>query len=110
MEFLFEDYVGKPFILFNPGACFIVEAERIRNYSKTFWQALERILSYGFFPAEAWMVERALYAIFTANFTPRAYLGNELAMKQALATLPDRTEEYVPGPGPLNGLKKLLHH
>jgi hypothetical protein len=27
MDFLFEDYVGKRFILFNPGACFIVEAE-----------------------------------------------------------------------------------
>lgn len=109
MEFLFEDYVSKPFILFNPGACFIVEAPRVTNYSKAFWQSLSAILSYGFFPAEAWMVERALYAIFTSNLTQRDYLDDEVSMQRALASLPDRTKEYVPGPGPLSGLKKLFH-
>ena len=109
MDFLFDDYVRKPFIIFNPGACFIVEAKRVRNYSKAFWQGLSAVLSYGFFPAEAWMVERALYSIFTANLTQRDYFGDEIRMQRALAVLPDRTEEYVPGPGPLGSLKKLLH-
>lgn len=109
MDFLFEDYSSKPFILFNPGACFILEAERVTSYSKAFWQGTSDILSYGFFPSEAWMVERALYSIFTSNLTQREYLVDEASMRRALAALPDRTKEYVPGPGPLSALKKLLH-
>lgn len=109
MNFLFRNWRSPNFILFNPGACFIVEGARIQNYPRAFWMALQRILNYSFFPAEAWMIERALYTIFTCNLEIHGYLRNEQSAIEALESLSDLTAVYVPGPGPLSSLKKMLH-
>lgn len=109
MNFLFTDWKSPDYILFNPGACFIVEAERIRKYPRSFWVCLQHILKYDFFPAEAWMVERALYTIFASNLQLCDYLLDENLALKKLNEIPDQSNVYIPGPGPLRKLKELLH-
>jgi hypothetical protein len=50
--------------LFVPGACAVVEAARVRQWSKDVYYRLFEATSYDFFPVEAFHVERAFLNLF----------------------------------------------
>jgi len=75
-KFLFNTDREPEWLLFSPGACFIVESARIRRYPKSFWHALGRISSYVYFPAEAFMVERILPAIFQSSIPLQPWMND----------------------------------
>jgi hypothetical protein len=66
-NFLFQQEFTPRYLVFSPGACFIVESFRIKNYPPTFWRALRDIASYQHFPAEAYMVERVLGMVLSSK-------------------------------------------
>jgi len=68
LEFLFVDFRKPEVIVFAPGACMIVERERIAKYPKSFYETLHYLVTYRFFPSEAFMVERLLLTLFLANY------------------------------------------
>jgi Protein of unknown function (DUF3431) len=71
MDYFFEDYHSPEYVSFSPGANYIVERERILLYPKEFWSNLIKVVDYGFFPSEAWILERALGMIFEGYFHVR---------------------------------------
>lgn len=54
------EYLG-----FAPGACWIVPRENILQHPKSYYQRLKDIVSYDANPAEAHMIERAMWYIFS---------------------------------------------
>ena len=85
-KFLFANNQVPKFLVFSPGACYIVESERIRNYPKSFWQALDFISSYQFFPMEAYMVERALSMIFSSKLILQPWVNDSDSWKKMLVS------------------------
>lgn len=79
MAFIFVDYVPQRFVVFNPGACQIVTREQITRYPRQFWVNLHFVVSYTFFPAEAYIIERAMFYILMGGYT---------LSDQAIAALP----------------------
>lgn len=68
LEFLFVDFRNPEVIVFAPGGCMIVERDRITKYPKSFYETLHYLVTYRFFPSEAFMVERLLITLFLANY------------------------------------------
>ncbi len=85
LRFLFKDPILPEWCLFSPGACYIVSAEQVRKYPKVFYQNLMKILSYTYFPAEAYMVERLLLALFCGHFELNEHVLDEKAFDTQLA-------------------------
>jgi hypothetical protein len=75
-QFMFLAQDVPRYLVFSPGACYIVESERIRNYPKSFWQALNKISSYEYFPSEAFMVERLLSLVFTSKLRLQTWVND----------------------------------
>ena len=62
------DFVGirsKRYLGFAPGACYIVPKENILQHPKSFYEKLREAVSYTQLPAEAHLIERSLYFIWT---------------------------------------------
>ena len=59
-------------IRFAPGAQYIVPKKNILFYSKQFYEKLIGYVNYCKMPAEAHLIERALYSIFTNRWSERA--------------------------------------
>ena len=68
---LFEDYKPGRHLLFAPGACFLITREHILRHPKSLYSNLSEIASYGFFPDEAYLVERVLPMIFMSGYKLR---------------------------------------
>ncbi|MDB9943941.1 DUF3431 domain-containing protein [Octadecabacter sp.] len=68
MSFMFTDYQPQKFVVFNPGACQIVLREQVTRYPLQFWKNIKHIVSYRFFPAEAYILERAFFSLFTGSY------------------------------------------
>ena len=68
---MFIDAYHEDWIRFAPGAQYIVPRENILKYSKNFWNKLMGTVSYDPYPMEAFLIERALYTIFSAKLTER---------------------------------------
>jgi hypothetical protein len=66
LEFLFEKPITRDWIPFAPGACYVTTREDCIRRPKSFWEFLEFICSYKFFPPEAYLVERVLYLALTS--------------------------------------------
>lgn len=58
------DLPAPGYLGFAPGACWIVPRENILKHPKDYYQRLKDIVSYDANPAEAHMIERALYYIW----------------------------------------------
>jgi hypothetical protein len=65
LRFIFKDPLLPTWLVFSPGACFIVPKQHVKSYPKVFWRNLNKIVSYTYFPAEAYIVERMLPIIFS---------------------------------------------
>jgi hypothetical protein len=68
LRFCFKYPILPPYIRFNPAAMFIIPKAHILKYPKVFYENLQEIVSYALFPAEAYIVERALYTIWAGSF------------------------------------------
>ncbi len=66
LEFLFEKPIKRDWIPFAPGACYITTKDDCLRRPKAFWEFLNFISSYKFFPPEAYLVERVLYLALTS--------------------------------------------
>jgi hypothetical protein len=65
---LFKNYKPSMYILFCPGACFTVTQGQIKKYPKELYEILQYVVSYRFFPDEAYVVERILPSIFLGTY------------------------------------------
>jgi hypothetical protein len=64
----FEDPIYPEFVRFAPGGQYIVPKKNILYYSKDFYKRLIELVDYGQLPAEAHLLERAMYTIYTNKF------------------------------------------
>ena len=96
LSFLFVDYKPSRYILFSPGACYVVERWRILRHPKSFYQGLKMLIGYDFRTTEAFFLERSLNIIFDGTYTLREYAGNTRQFRYAISQLPDRTNESKP--------------
>lgn len=84
LRFIFKDPVIPEWVLFSPGACYIVSKEQVLKYPKAFYRNLCGLVSYTYFPTEAYMVERALHMIFSANYTLTPWAADEKMFSEQL--------------------------
>lgn len=68
LSFIFKNPIIPRWVLFSPGACYIVSREQVMKYPKVFYENLKDLVSYTYFPSEAYQVERMLNVIFSANY------------------------------------------
>jgi Protein of unknown function (DUF3431) len=84
LKFLFKDPIFAKWVLFAPGACYIVSRAQVLKYPKVFYQNLMQILDYIYFPAEAYIVERMLHVIFSGVYELNDYVLDAIEFKQRL--------------------------
>ena len=68
LTFVFKNPIISNWLLFSPGACYVVTREQVVRYPKEFYENLKYLVSYTYFPSEAYHVERMLNIIFNANY------------------------------------------
>lgn len=68
LRFIFKNPIIPTWIVFSPGACFIVPKRHIEHYPREFWLNLKMMVSYMYFPAEAYIVERMMPIIFSNTY------------------------------------------
>jgi hypothetical protein len=107
-HFLFKNYVSMPYIGFSPGALWLLSKENVQLPGLTTYKALIEVLSYGFFPAEAYMVERLLGGIFSGNLELRDEWKNTENLKRAFLQLPDLSNKYISPPGLLSKYRSAI--
>lgn len=96
IHFLYKSPRYPQYLTFSPGACYIVESSRIKNKPLSLYIGLRQILSYTFFPSEAWMVERILHTIFFSQEEFKPYVYSEEEFLLEISKLPDRSSETAP--------------
>ena len=68
LAFIFIHPIIPEWLLFSPGACYIISREQVKKYPKVFYENLKELVSYTYFPSEAYQVERMMHIIFSANY------------------------------------------
>jgi hypothetical protein len=68
---IFEDYLPVSWVRFSPGGQYIVPRANILKYTLDFWDKLKGTVSYATLPLEAFMIERALFYIYSNKYTER---------------------------------------
>jgi len=84
LKFLFVNPIIPKWLIFSPGACYIVPKENILKYPQVFYQNLHYLVSYRFFPVEAYHVERMMQVIFTGNYLLNNHMHSEDAFFKEL--------------------------
>jgi hypothetical protein len=84
LAFIFDQPIFPKWILFSPGACYIVSRDQVKKHPKVFYENLLKILDYTYFPAEAYMVERMMHVIFSANYNLNSYMNDKFLFDDAL--------------------------
>jgi hypothetical protein len=82
--FIFENPIIPQWLLFSPGACYIVTKEQVLKYPKEFYENLKFLVSYTYFPSEAYHVERMLGLIFSGNYKLQQYMMNSIVFQDEL--------------------------
>lgn len=65
---VFKNYIPSKHVLFCPGACFTVTQNQVKKHPKELYRLLQFVVSYQFFPDEAYVVERILPSIFLGTY------------------------------------------
>ncbi len=94
LVFLFKDPVIPEWVLFSPGACYIVLREQVRKYPVVFYKNLMELVSYTYFPSEAYHVERMLHIIFSANYELHDYCLDTEKFKDKIEGLSERNQKH----------------
>lgn len=68
LKFIFKNPIISKYVRFPPGAMFVLPRAHILKYPKVFYENLRTIVSYDFFPGEAYILERASYTIWAGSF------------------------------------------
>ena len=68
LRFVFKNPIVPKWLIFSPGACYIVSKEQVIQYPKAFYENLKYLVSYTYFPSEAYHVERMLHVIFSGVY------------------------------------------
>lgn len=84
LSFVFINPIIPHWLLFSPGACYIVSREQVLKYPKEFYENLKYLVSYTYFPSEAYHVERMLNSIFSANYEINPYMKDVSAFHEEL--------------------------
>ena len=69
LRFCFKDPVIPRYVRFVPGGNYIVPKENILKLPKQFYENLRSFIGYAQLPGEAHIIERALYTLWTSEFT-----------------------------------------
>jgi hypothetical protein len=107
-HFLFKNYVSSPYVAFSPGGLWLLPRNQILNTDVATYKALIEILNYGFFPAEAYMVERLMGGIFCGTWELRSEWQNSEVLRERLREMPDLKRKFVAKPGPLSSIKTRI--
>ena len=84
LKFVFKGAIIPKWLLFSPGACYIVSAEQVRSYPVNLYKNLLKIVNYTYFPSEAYIVERMLNLIFLGNYELHDYMSDEKLFDEKL--------------------------
>jgi hypothetical protein len=84
LAFIFKAPILPNWLLFSPGACYIVSREQVLRYPKAFYENLKYLVSYTYFPAEAYHVERMLNIIFSACYELQPHMLCEIEFQKKL--------------------------
>ncbi len=68
LEYIFREPIKPEYLLFAPGGNYSTYGPMLKIYPLNFWKFLYYITSYKFFPPEAYVVERLLFIIFSAEY------------------------------------------
>ena len=96
LNFIYIKPIIPQYVQFSPGGCYIVEKERIIKNPKSLYIGLRKIISYQFFPSEAWLLERFLHTLFTSNYDLHPYVLDEEEFLNKIDGLPDLTNVVQP--------------
>lgn len=75
LHFFFKLDFDPKFVIFAPGANYIVQDFQISKYPLDFWETLREVVSYDFFVSEAWMFERLFHFILTTETPIQPWFG-----------------------------------
>ena len=78
LQFAFEDPPLPRYTRFAPGANYIVPRSSVRKLSKAFYENVRTFVSHDPLPAEAHLIERALYTIWNSDLQPRTAMEKPL--------------------------------
>lgn len=84
LTFIFKNSIIPKWLLFSPGACYIVSRDQVLRYPKEFYENLKYLVSYTYFPSEAYHIERMLHVIFSANYEINSYMKDILAFQEEI--------------------------
>lgn len=87
LKFIFKDPVISDWILFSPGACYIVTNKQILNYPKEFWSNINFLISYTYFPGEAYFIERMLHIIYTGCYELNEWMSDTVSFHNKLDSI-----------------------
>lgn len=96
IDFLHVNPIHPEWVLFAPGACYLLPRAQIRKNPRDLYLALSHVSAYSHFPAEAYMVERLLHMVFSSNSVMNPWLNRWDDAADELQRLPDRTAERLP--------------
>lgn len=89
LRFLFIDPIFPQWILFSPGSCYIVSKEQVTKYPIDFYKSLHYLISYTYFPSEAYLVERMLHVIYSGIYDINRYMYRYDDFLKKLNNLPE---------------------
>ncbi len=94
LTFVFKDPIIPEWVLFSPGACYIVSKEQVEKYPIVFYENLKYLVSYTYFPSEAYHVERMLHIIFGANYELNDWMLDREEFKERIEELSERNLKH----------------
>ncbi len=101
--FLFSFSKHNSYNIFAPGANYRVPSSKILNYPIFFWELLHHIVTYRFFPQEAYIVERMLFVIFLGG---SVLDSRHTSLEQMISDLPTLSSASIESN--MNKAKRLV--
>ena len=110
LSFVFTNPIIPRWVLFSPGACYIVSREQVMKYPSVFYENLKDLVSYTYFPSEAYQVERMLHVIFSANYELNDCMLDRAIFKSRIEELSNQdSHTYQQVRRKLHSYKDLYH-
>jgi hypothetical protein len=91
LEFFFRDYKKSKYVMFSPGACYVVEKSRILNNPISVYKGLRLLIDYEFRPAEAFMLERSMNLLFDRTYEFQPYCYDFELLVERIRKLPNQS-------------------
>jgi hypothetical protein len=79
LNFIYNNPIVSKYLLFSPGACYIISKNHVLNNSREFYINLLKIINYTLvpkFPSEAHQIERMLPIIFNSSYEKKNYMNS----------------------------------